>query len=423
MAPNNPVVFATGPDASLNSLALKLSGIDKDFKITDGKPGLIERDPATGEPTGIVRSASRFIKSTPSTKIPTPDDERTQLKKLLADYNAVGITSIGERDVSDEQVDVYRELRKRNELTCRVFLNLHVDAQVPLEQIEERILKAAGDPLHRYDNMLWLRGIKTYLDGGMLTGSAYMQKPWGISKVYSIADPTYRGMRYIAPGKLYMMARLALKNDLQMTAHSVGDGAVQALVDAYEEVNAEFPVRDKRPCISHSNFMTLEAIQQIEKLGIVVDLQPAWLQLDGATLMKQFGYERLAYFQPYKTLFEHHVVAGGGSDHMQKIGGLRSINPYNPFFGMWITLVRQPRWTDQPLHPEQAINREQAIRLYTINNAFLTFEEREKGTLEKGKLADFIVLKKDILSCPVEQVKDIEVDRTYLGGKLVYESR
>jgi predicted amidohydrolase YtcJ len=114
------------------------------------------------------------------------------------------------------------------------------------------------------------------------------------------------------------------------------------------------------------------------------------------------------------------VLVGGGSDHMQKIGRRRGINSYDPFLGIWTTLVRQPRWTDQPLHPEQAITREEAIRFYTINNAYLTFEEKEKGSLEKGKLADFVVLDKDILTCPVDEVKDIEVLQTYLGGKQVY---
>jgi predicted amidohydrolase YtcJ len=192
------------------------------------------------------------------------------------------------------------------------------------------------------------------------------------------------------------------------------------MVDAYSEVNNEFPVRTARPCISHANFMSAEAISRMKQLGVVADLQPAWLWLDGATLRKQFGNQRLAYFQPYKTLFESGVTVGGGSDHMQKIGSLRSINPYNPFLGMWTTLARQPRWTDEPLHPEQRITREQAIRLYTINNAYLTFEEEEKGSLEKGKLADFIVLDRDILTCPVDEIRNIQVEQTYLGGKQVY---
>jgi len=105
---------------------------------------------------------------------------------------------------------------------------------------------------------------------------------------------------------------------------------------------------------------------------------------------------------------------------MQKIGSLRSINPYNPFLGMWTTIARQPRGGDRPLHPEQKLTREQAIRLYTINNAFLTFEEAHKGSLETGKLADFIVLDRDILNCPEIEVKDITVEATYLGGERIY---
>ena len=421
-APRNPVYFGTGPDASVNSLALKLSGIDKNFQITDGKPGRIERA-ANGEPTGILRSGSRLVKIHSGEKTPTTEDRLQRLKAMMADYNSVGLTSLSERDLGDDGIELYRRLRDAGQLTCRVYVMHSVDAQMPLDQIEARMLKIAQSPLHRYNNMLWVRGTKSYMDGGMLTGSAYMLQPWGVSKVYSITDPTYRGMRYIEAGKLYQMARFALQHDLQFTAHSVGDGAVQGMLDAYSEVNNDFAVRAARPCITHANFMTADAIRQMKALGVVLDLQPDWLWLDGATLRKQFGYERLTYFQPYKTLFENGVMVGGGSDHMQKIGSLRSINPYNPFLGMWITLTRQPRWTDQPLHPEQRISREQAIRLYTVNNAYLTFEEKEKGSLEKGKLADLIVLDKDILTCPVDEVRNIQVTQTYLGGKLVFERR
>jgi hypothetical protein len=421
-APRNPVYFGTGPDASVNSLALKLSGIDRNFKITDGQPGKIEHD-ANGEPTGILRSCGRLIKSRSGGRRASEADRLARLKELLADYNATGITSISERDLDDAGIELYRKLKEAGQLTCRVFVMYSLNAQDPIERIDQRIQATARGPLHAYNNLLWVRGIKMYLDGGMLTGSAYMLQPWGVSKVYSIDDPTYRGMRFIEPGKLYQIARSVLKNELQFTTHSVGDGAVTAMVDAYAEVNNEFPVRAARPCISHANFMTADVIRRMKELGVVADLQPAWLYLDGATLVKQFGDQRLAYFQPYRTLFEAGVTVGGGSDHMQKIGSLRSINPYNPFLGMWTTLVRQPRWTDRPLHPEQRITREQAIRLYTINNAFLTFEEKEKGSLETGKLADFIVLDRDILTCPVDAVKDIQVVETWLGGKQVYRNK
>lgn len=422
-APDHPVIFRTGPDAALNSKALRLSGISREVRPDEEKLGKVERDPKTGDPTGIIRSAGRFVNIRTGARTPTPADRRNRLKMLLADYNSTGITSIVERTAGDDSVELFRSLRDAGELTCRTFITYSIDPQDPIEKLEEQIARLAASPLRRYDNMLWVRGLKMFLDGGMLTGSAYMLQPWGVSQIYSITDPTYRGMLYIEPGKLFRIARAALRNNMQLTAHSVGDGAVRALVNAYAEVNNEFPVRDKRPCITHANFWSLEDIERAQRIGIVADLQPAWLRLDGATLEKQFGSGRLRYFQPYKTMFDRGVMVGGGSDHMQKIGSLRSNNPYNPFLGMWITLARRPRWTEKPLHPEERITREQAIRLYTTNNAFLTFEEKEKGSLEPGKLADLIVIDRDILRCPEDEVKDIQVERTYLGGKLIYQRR
>ena len=422
VAPHHPVIFRTGPDCALNSLALKLSGIDRDTTITDGKPGRIEKDPVTGEPTGILRSCQRLVRyeAPKSLRQPSLEDRVTRLRMLLRDYNAVGLTSIADRSANDGVIRLYEILRDRDELTCRVFLSYHVNAQQPLGEIRRRIARAAEHPLHAYDNRLWLRGIKVFLDGGMLTGSAYMRKPWGVSDIYSIRDPDYRGVLFIQPEKLYQIAKWSLERDLQITAHSVGDGAVHALIDAYEAVDRESSIRGKRPCITHANFMSAEAIEKMKRLGIVADLQPAWLYLDGATLRKQFGEERLRYFQPYRSLFEAGVIVGGGSDHMQKIGGMRSVNPYNPFWGMWITLKRRPRWTDQPLHPEERISRRQALELYTIHNAYLTFEEKEKGTLEPGKLADFIVIDRDFLQCPLDDIPKIRVLETVVGGKTVY---
>jgi len=419
-APRNPVAFRTGPDASLNSLALSKSGIDATFQVPAGQPCRVERD-AGGKPTGILRNCSRYIKSDSSGPGPTEADRLRRLRELLADYNSVGFTSIVDANADRGGLELYRTLLSQNALTCRTYMAFGVDAQAPLDKAEAAIREAAASPLHQHNDMLWLRGIKVFLDGGMLTGSAYMREPWGVSKIYSIDDPKYRGVRFIEPENLYQLARLALSNDLQFTAHSQGDAAVEAMVETYDRINRnDFPVRDRRPSITHASFMTAEAMAKMKALGVVANMQPAWLYLDGVTLQQHFGLERLTYFHPYKTLFEQGVTVGGGSDHMQKIGSLRSINPYNPFLAMWTTIARRPRGADAPLHPEQSLTREQAIRFYTINNAFLTFEEAHKGSLEPGKLADFIVLDRDILTCPVDDIKDIKVEATYLGGSKVY---
>jgi predicted amidohydrolase YtcJ len=167
--------------------------------------------------------------------------------------------------------------------------------------------------------------------------------------------------------------------------------------------------------------MSRAAIDQAARLGVAVDIQPAWLYLDTRTLVAQFGLDRLRYFQPLHSLFAAGVLAGGGSDHMQKIGSLRSINPYNPFLGMWVAITRRAKGYEGQLHPEEALSREQAIRFYTINNARLLFLEDRIGSLEAGKQADFVVLDRDLVTCPEDQIKDARVLNTYLDGKRVFE--
>ncbi len=350
-APRNPVVFSTGPDASVNSLALELSGIDKDFKPTGS--GKIERDPATGEPTGILRSASRYLKSKAKSRSATEEERDARLGQLIADYNSVGITGILDRAASAGTIAQYVRLHSANALNVRVAISHGVPNSGRAEELAEKIRQVAAHPLHKGDDRLRIIGIKTFLDGGMLTGSAYMREPWGVSKIYSIDDPRYRGILYIEPELLTAMVRAAVESNLQFTAHSVGDGAVHALLDAYEEVNKSTPVAPTRPCITHSNFMSREAIDQAARLGVMVDIQPAWLYLDAHTLAAQFGYDRLRYFQPLASLFAAGVTAGGGSDHMQKIGSLRSVNPYNPFLGMWTAITRKSKYYERPLHPEE----------------------------------------------------------------------
>lgn len=422
VAPRHPVLYRTGPDASLNTLALKLSGIDRDFEVSDGGSGFAEKDAATGEPTGILRNCTRYVKSKPSTRTPTDSEHEARLKLLFADYNSVGITSIGDRDASLAEIERYRLLRERGELTVRVSCSQHFDSIGDIEKIGAQIRSVGRNPLHtERDDWLRIIGIKMFLDGGMLTGSAYMREPWGVSDIYAITDPKFRGVLFIPRERLRPLVRAAVESGLQFTAHSVGDGAVHALLDVYEELaKAGLPIRETRACITHSNFMSKEAIEQAARLGVMMDIQPAWLHLDTRTLVKHFGYERLRYFQPLRSIFAAGAIAGGGSDHMQKIGSLRAINSYNPFLGMATAVTRRARWHEGQLHPEEALTREHALRFYTMNNARLLFKEDRTGSLEPGKLADFAVLDTDLLTCPEDEIAATQVLRTYVGGKLVF---
>ena len=417
-APKHPVVFSTGPDSMCNSLALEKSGIGKDFQVTGS--GFLEKDPQTGEPTGLLRNCSRYIKSEGSSKSATGEERLQRLAELFHDYNSVGITAIADRNAGSGDIGRYQELLEKNKLTVRIACSHAVDGQSRLESIQQKMAELGKHPLRAENPWLRIVGTKCFLDGGMLTGSAYMRQPWGVSRTYSITDPAYRGILFIEPEKLEKMVEAAVENGLQFTAHSVGDAAVHTLLDAYEKVNARRPVKETRPCLTHSNFMSREASLQMKKLGVVADIQPAWLYLDARVLSLQFGQDRLRYFQPLKTLFADGVIVGGGSDHMQKIGSLRSVNPYNPFLAMWVTVTRQARRFEGALHPEEALTREQAIRFYTGNNAYVMFLEKETGSLETGKLADLIVVDRDLLACPVDDIRTTQVLSTYVGGKRVF---
>ncbi|MGO9920007.1 MAG: amidohydrolase [Isosphaeraceae bacterium] len=417
-APRNPVLFATGPDASLSTLALQECGIDRKFRVEG--PGKVERDPRTGEPTGILRNCARYIKASESDKVPSAAEQDRLLLALFCDYNSVGITAVIDRDAAPDAIDRYERLHAAGALNVRLGISRHVETLGPLEKVVADIHEVAKHPLVRGGPRLRIIGIKTYLDGGMLTGSAYMLEPWGKSRIYAIDDPNYRGVLFIPPERLVPIVRAAVESGLQFTAHSVGDGAVTALIDAYDEVNRTTPVRATRPCVTHSNFMSREAIDKAARLGVVVDIQPAWLYLDTRALAAQFGYDRLRYFQPLQSLFQAGVIAGGGSDHMQKIGSFRSINPYNPFLAMEVAITRRAKGYEGRLHPEEALTRAQAIQFYTKNNAHLLFLEDKIGSLEEGKQADFIVIDRDLLTCPDDEIRKTRVLATYLDGKRVF---
>ena len=420
--PDHPAFMRTGPDAMLNSLALAKLGITRDSgDHPDSGHGKIERDPQTQEPVGLLRncrSVGHFLVTDSGTV--TTETRKAQLKKLMSAYNSVGITTVADRNASADDLALYTALKNDGDLTCRIYAFHEVAASLSPDEIEAKVAAVAKLPLAKEDNLLWCGGVKMFLDGGMLTGSARMRQPWGTSKIYGITDPEYRGLLFLSEEQVIRFAKAAAMNDMQPAFHCVGDGALEFLLKMLSAAATRSPegrLRSVRPGICHGNFIVPGSWDTIKSLGAVVDMQPAWLYLDGATLFDHFGEERMKWFQPYRTLLDNKVPIGGGSDHMLKIAPERAINLYDPFLGMWTMLTRQPRWTDRVLTPEQKISREEAIRFYTIDSAYVIRSETDKGSLEPGKLADFIVLDRDILRCPLDGIREIKVLETWLGGK------
>jgi predicted amidohydrolase YtcJ len=275
-----------------------------------------------------------------------------------------------------------------------------------------------GGPTGVGDDWVRVGPIKLFLDGGMLNGTAYMRQPWPKGPTYQVTQDDYRGLLFIPQEQLRLVVREGVKRKWQMTAHTAGEGAMDELLDAYEFVDRATPIKDLRLCITHANFPSKRNLERCRALGVVADVQPAWLYKDGTTLFNVLGKERVRWFQPYKSWLEYTTI-GGGSDHMLRFDPLNSTNPWDPWLGMAVALHRTTeRGTE--LFPEETLTREQAIRLYTINNAYITHEEKAKGSLEVGKLGDLIVIDRDVLACPAKDVAKTQVLLTVVGGKVVY---
>lgn len=436
-APNNPVHWNSGPVSVANSKALEVSGITR--ATSNPTPGEIVRD-ANGEPTGLLRNAAHMLKSASSAFKPTAAEQRAAVKKLHSLYNRQGITSIGERRTETEAIDLFRNLEKTGELTVRINCTRMMEP-VP-KTLDEALKKldeltfGSSEREHRTSNTEhptsnygptgvgddWVRigPLKVLLDGGMLIGTAYMREPWGVSDVYQINDPNYRGLLNVKPAILNPLYLEAARRGWQLAAHCTGEASPDVLLDCYENIHAEMDLRDRRFLVTHANFQFADSLKRFQSMGIAADVQPAWLYKDGASLRQTLGERRMQSFQPLKTCFDEGICIGGGSDHMVQLDSFDSTNPWNPWLGMWVAITRHTE-RGKVDKPEQRLSREQAIRLYTINNAFLNFDERKKGSLEPGKLADLILIDRNVLTCPVDEIKNTKVLLTMVGGKIVWQ--
>jgi predicted amidohydrolase YtcJ len=425
VAPNHPVLYNAGPASLVNSLALKVSGITKD--TPNPSNGVIVKDPKTGEPTGMLRNATGVLKNVGGGGgSSSAKDRRAAVTKLFHLYNSFGITSIADRNGGRDGLDMFTAMLKDNELTVRVNLSRGFSPYGSREEIAKRLDGLPGnDKLGGPTGVggIWIRigPIKFFLDGGMLNGTAYMRTPWPKGETYQITEEDYKGLLFVKPEQVKILVEEATKRKWQVTAHTAGEGAMDVLMDAYEFVDRMTPIKDMRHCITHANFPSQHNLERCQRLGVCADVQPAWLYKDGATLARVLGKERIRWFQPYKSWLKYTTI-GGGSDHMIKLDPHESTNPWDPWLGIATTLTR----TTEPgiiVNPDEALTREEALRLYTINNCYLHHEEKEKGTLEAGKLADMIIIDRDYLTCPVNEVAQTRVLKTIVGGKVVFERK
>jgi predicted amidohydrolase YtcJ len=417
-ASDRPVIADNGYAGVVNSFLLKKLNITRD--TPQPANGKIIKD-EKGEPTGLILGAPQLLREYRRDEAASPDDLLRALKSMQQAYNRVGITSTTDRGQGPEGFRAYQELRRRGELTVRSYVTYRISGQGTTDQAVDEIKRIPfvtgwGDE--------WLRAgsLKIVMDGGVLIGTAYLREPYGRNTgVYGYDDPEYRGVLAVPRENVLAIARAANQLGWQMTAHVTGGGSLDVLLDAYEAVDREHSIRDRRFTVTHGNFPDARAIARAGKLGVVFDCQPMWHHLDAPVLKGVLGDGRMADFLPFRSLFDAGVIVAGGSDHMIRFDPRQSINPYHPFFGMWMAITRQTA-DGTIINPEQRITREQALRMWTTNGAYSSFEEKIKGSIEPGKLADLVVISKDFLSCPEDEIKEIEALLTVVDGKDVYRA-
>jgi predicted amidohydrolase YtcJ len=419
-ATGHPVMFDASYVWVVNSYALKISGITRDTPNPPG--GQIVKD-AKGEPNGILRNAGGLLKGLNRGERFTEAERLDAMDAQLKRYAAAGLTGVGDRAVNRDDVALYDKLLARSKtLPVRVALTWRLDASASPEEVARRIRESPWTT-DKAPEARWLKfaTFKVTLDGGMTIGTAYQRYPYGAfgKQLYGMTDPDDRGQLFIPPAKLATIMEAARDKGWQLTAHSQGGGAIDTLLETFEKLDKQRPIRETRSHPMHASFQSPEAIAKLKKLGLPADVQAAWLYLDGPALSRVFPGQGMRYFFPLKTYRDNGIVLAGGSDHMIGFDKNKAVNPYNPFLGMWTAVTR--KMTDgNVLHPEQRIGREDALRMYTIWAAWIQFEDKTRGSIEAGKLADLTVIDRDFMSIPADELRAVEPVMTIIDGKVAW---
>lgn len=391
----------------VNSKTLELAGITKETK--DPRSGVIERDPKTGEPTGTLREgAAKLISDI------FPDYTVEQLMQALEAYQKMaasfGITTAHDAtvDAGGNDFNAYKNLEKENRLAMRFRASLFVDPAKGLEQVKQLIAerKKNSGPLFQTN------GAKIYIDGVVEGGTAYLKEPF---KHLS----NFRGVPRWETDKLNSMCAELDKNKFQIHVHSIGDAATALTLDAYAYAIKKNGKRDSRNLITHIQLVDPQDILRFKELGVVAVLQPYWFMKDDYYYNLQvpyLGLKRADDEYPMESFFKAGVVVASASDYAVTI-------PCNPLKAIQIGITRSCLGITDPkeiLWPEERATLEQMIASFTINGAYANFLENTTGSIEVGKMADLIVLDKNLFKIPVDEINKVKVILTFFGGKEVF---
>ena len=385
----------------VNTVALRMAGITKDTLSPEG--GEIIKDHITGEPTGILKDAAMgfVFQYIPEYSL----DEKQKAAASALDHAAqMGVTTIHDMNY-EESASALEQLFRDNKLTARIH------GYTPISQPEKLSAVKSNIPPNQF--YLTLGGLKGFTDGSLGSDTACFFEPY-------TDNPKTSGL--LAPdmfpdGEMENRIFQADREGLQLAVHAIGDKANHIILDIFERVIKKNGARDRRWRIEHAQHLLPEDMDRFVELGILASMQPYHAIDDGRWAAKKIGQDRARHTFPFQSLLDKDAVLTFGSDW--------TVAPMNPLLGIHAAVTRNTLDGKNPegWFPEQKISLENAIRGYTLNGAYAEFAEGKKGSLEKGKYADMVVLSDNLFEISPADIPQIQVLKTIVGGDIVYKKQ
>jgi predicted amidohydrolase YtcJ len=408
VAPDNPVVLsrADGHSVLVNSYVLKASGITK--RSVNPFGGEIQKDPITGEPTGILKENAESLVKTGAVKTERTteeENERTWKGYLLAlkEARELGVTSVQIPGSAD--FDAYKKLKENGELTSRIDIGRSLTADtLLLKKYSELQKQYPGE-----ENWIRFGYLKAFIDGTIGSGTALMFEPFS-------DNPETSGLSMMPYEEFENMVVTADKFGFQIGVHAIGDKGNNWTLNAYQKAQEVNGKRDSRHRDEHAQTLLLSDIPRFAQLGVIASMQPTHCISDKKFCEKRIGSERAKGAYAWKSLADAGAILAFGTDYQ--------VEPLNPMEGLYAAVTRKERLGEEGegWFPKEKVTMEKAIEYYTLGGAYAQFMENRKGRIKTGYLADIVITDKDLLTIPENEIMKTKIDFTITGGKVVYSS-
>ncbi len=385
---DHPVLLirVCGHAAVANTKSLELAGITKQTKTPKG--GHIGREPRTKKPNGILREKALDLVSRvmpEASKTILIDTCLSACRKMVKE----GITTAHWIINSAKEVRALQTLKERGTLPLRIYV------LIPVEFLDH--LTALGLSTGFGDNRIRIGAVKILVDGSLGARTALLKRP------YTDAADTC-GMRLYSRGQLERLVKKAHEAGLQLAIHAIGDKTIELALNTLEKALSKVPKKNHRHRLEHVSVLNPRLIRKMKELGVIASIQPHFVISD-IWITERLGKKRGRWTYAFKSLLDAGINMMGGSD--------APVEPVSPILGIYAAVAREP-------FPEERLTVKDALRLYTVNAAYGAFEEDIKGSIEKGKLADLVVLSSNPYKSPIKEIRDIKVEMTIVGGQIVY---